>query len=158
MQSFASTPENFGHTANPMTRPFTSTPDPTIHPPLPSSCLTWLTTELLDYHVTVSLLTTPFHLTPRLWEKPGVHLARHTPCTQRLHQTARNQEQEKETSPGSIPHTTWKLKQILAKNSFILSTSTFPGTTTSTRFATNLASNSVTAACRTCMHHKKPQQ
>ena len=55
----------------------------------------------------------------------------------------------KKTSPGLIPHTTWKLKQILAKSSSNSSANTSFRTTASTRFATNLTSSSVTAACRT---------
>ena len=53
---------------------------------------------------TPNAMTRPF--TSTLDQNHPLSIVRHTPCTQRLHQTARNHEQEKETSPGSIPHIT----------------------------------------------------
>ena len=63
-----STPENFGHTANPTTHLFTSAPDPTIHPPSPN--------KFFDSAIS------PY--------AEALKKAEHSPCTQRLHQTTRN--------------------------------------------------------------------
>ena len=70
----------------------------------------------------------------------------------------KRQETKEKTSPGSIIHTTWKLKQILAKSSSVLLTNIFPGQWAPQDLQQIQCQTQLQLHAEHGMHHQKPQR